>query len=216
MRYLTYKVSEIIKINNVALNYNIDNNTLNILHLEYRTDRELNFKKEIKEQEIKNVTVWLGVQNRQIPFLAIMQGFKRIVQHAKNENLPYVHIAEDDFCFTDLGAWDYYIANTPKEFDLYLGMIYEAELNENSRITRGFCGLTLFTVHSRFYDTFLSMHELNNADRELGRFAENYKYIVCNPFVCQQLDGFSDNKNKTATYGHLLEGRKLFNRNIHF
>lgn len=184
--------------------------TLNILHLPERVDRKISFEKELQEQGITNFKVWDGIKIPQLPFTGISMSHKRIIQDAKDRGLNRCVIAEDDIYFSCLHSWEYYLDNVPESFDLYFGCVYDSTINDDGRILFGFAGLTLYMVHEKFYDTFLSMNPMNNLDRELGKFAWKYRYMVCPQFVAHQRDGFSDHKKENATYGHLIEGVKMF------
>ena len=61
-------------------------------------------------------------------------------------------------------------------------------------------------MNSRFYDVFLSVPENQNIDRALRNRG---KFIVCNPLVAIQHNGFSDNIKQPCNYDIHLKG-KLF------
>jgi len=117
-----------------------------------------------------------------------------------------VCIAEDDLVATHENSWKYYLSQMPESFDLYLSMIYLGEIDENNRV-KDFTGMTLYTVHSRFYETFLNTDPTEHIDRSLNGKGE---YIVCSPFTFIQRDGLSANTGKLETYGHLLRSRRLY------
>lgn len=135
----------------------------------------------------------------------ISRAFKKIVRYAKKNNLEMICIGEDDLIFTSSNAWKYYIENIPDEFDLYLGGIYSGQL-EGNRIVNGYSGNTLLTIHSRFYDFFLSANEdpqglaLGHIDRWLGNFCFDKEYFVCLPFIVRQQAGYSENHRKIQNY----------------
>ena len=115
-------------------------------------------------------------------------------------------IAEDDIKFTDIGAFDFYLKNIPNDFDLYLGGIIWGHL-ENDNSVKDFSGTMLYMIHERFYDTFLSVDEHYHIDRSLknkGRF------VVCNPMIAVQHNGFSDNLERLMNYDVYLKGRKFY------
>ena len=146
------------------------------------------------------IKVWEGVTEDEVfPCRNISQAFKKIVQYAKEERLPFVRIAEDDMVLTSKKSWQYYIDNTPDDYDLYLGGIYAGRLNGN-RILDQYSGHTLITVHERFYDFFLSAEENFQIDNWLGRFSSEKKYIVTLPFVVKQMTGYSENKKLIPDY----------------
>lgn len=181
---------------------------VNAINLKKRPDRLASFIGQAWEQGFE-YSIWEGIETPQFVFVGISNSHKQIIQDAKHKGLKMVTVAEDDVKFSAPGSWKYYIDNIPDSFDLYFGSVYKARI-ENGRITHGFSGLTLYTVHERFYDVFLSMKEMNHLDRELGRFAYKYEYRVCEPMVAFQSDGYSDNRKQFESYGHLLEGIKLF------
>ncbi len=181
---------------------------VNVINLPHRIDRMMQFDKQSKEQEFEYKR-WDGQIVQQIPFLGISKSHKSIIQYAKSSGMTSVTVSEDDTCFSSFGAWDYYCENEPNEYDIYFGSVYKSII-EKGKMNFGLSGLTLYTVHERFYDTFLSMKEMNHLDRELGRFAWKYDYIVCEPMVAYQSDGWSDNKQSDEKYGYLLEGIELY------
>lgn len=153
------------------------------------------------------VRFWPGIvgDNDVFRSLNIMRAFKKIVQYAKEERLPFVCIAEDDMVLTSDGAWKYYNDNLPNDFDLYSGGIYAGQIIDN-RIVNGFSGNTLLTVHESFYDFFLSADEdlLGTAtahlDRWLGMYCDKKKYFVVTPFVVRQMGIYSDNQRRKIEY----------------
>jgi hypothetical protein len=198
--------------------------TLNFIHLKkelFEPDtpqyaeavfREGNIQKQVTEQGITDFKIWDGIITSQIPFTGISRAFKRVVLDAKDKGLKHCAIAEDDMYFKSSKGWQYFLDNMPEDFDIYMGCAYKSIINKNNKIEFGFSGLTLICVHERFYTDFLSMKEMNNLDRELGRFAWKYKYMVCEPFVCHQHANFSFHQGKEIeSYDYLLEGRQLYN-----
>lgn len=188
---------------------------LNIIHLESRMDRLQSLMEETSMQSIA-YKLWPGVttHSEYTNHRNISIAHKAIVRDAKEKNLPHVIIAEDDIKFSSAGAWKYYLDNTPKSFDLYSGLIYAGEVDpETNRIisTKGMSGTnTLYTISSRFYDFFLAVDESKHLDRELGRFGNINEYYVCNPMVCTQMGGMSDNFRREYYYDAFLENKILY------
>src|SRR5574338_29290 len=119
-----------------------------------------------------------------------------------------VLIAEDDFKLLGAGAYQYFLNNVPDDYDIYLGGIMDGSIDENNIVTDFFCGLTLYMVHERFYDKFLSIHKFGNLDRLLAGMG---KFVVCNPMVVSQHGGYSDNKKQIVqSYDQKLIGRNLW------
>lgn len=180
-----------------------------------REERLLSVCKQSKEHGFA-VRFWEGIIEER-GATGINKSFKKIVRWAKEQNLPYICIGEDDLVFSAPGAWQYYLDNMPSEFDLYSGGIYSGEIKDG-RIVNGYSGNTLITVHKNFYDFFLSASEdpaglgLGNLDRWLGNFAFEKNYRVVEPFVVLQLEGYSDNHRRNTQHASYLENMKLFGR----
>jgi hypothetical protein len=164
---------------------------------------------EISGQGITNYRFWDGVyQSHLKPKENISLAHKQIVEYAKVAEWGSVCICEDDVRFTAPGAWDYFMANVPNDFDLYLASVYVGELAKDNTVC-SFSGLTLYVIHNRFYDKLLSANPNEHLDRTL---AGQGKYVVCNPFIAEQYDGWSGNTMKEEKYGNLMKGRNLFGR----
>lgn len=177
---------------------------LNILN--GRSERYAHCLEQVKSQAINAVlwdSVYLG--GRSTVKETINASHKQIVRYAQLAEWEYVQIAEDDIVFTKPYSCDYYMSKMPEDFDIYLGMVYLGDIDENS-VVKDFTGLTLYTVHRRFYDTFLSVPDDDHLDRLLSGLGV---YKVCQPFVCKQLNGFSSNTGKMENYDELLKSREF-------
>ena len=180
--------------------------TINIIHLSNRIDREKSFCKELYEQNISDYKIWEGISDAKIPYRGISKAHKQIVKHAQDNSLQEILIAEDDLKFTSTGSFEFFLKNKPKDFDIYLGGIYFGDLNIDNTVS-DFSGLTFYIINQRFFETFLSIGEDDNIDRGLKNKG---KFVVCNPFVVIQCNGFSDNMKRYCNYDSYLMGRKLF------
>lgn len=172
-----------------------------------RAERLPRLKQELLTQGVTDFEFWKGIYLPSVK-RSINLAHKQIIEYAQVAEWDEVTIAEDDIQFTHLDSWKYYLDNKPNDFDIYLGMVYLGEPDENNVIA-DFTGLTLYTVSRRFYDTFLSTDEDAHLDRALAGLG---KYIVCSPFVAIQYNGFSSNTGKDENYDSLLVNRKLFGR----
>lgn len=184
---------------------------LNIIHLKEREDRYAKLMCELCEQNITEYRICDGVKAR-FPFVGIRKAHQAVVRQAQSNGLPFVIVAEDDIKFLGKGAYEYYISQmpSPDSFDLYLGgFMLNGELNPDNTVKDGFfTGLTLYTMSSKFYDTFLSIRSNDNVDavlRGLGR------YVVCNPMIVSQHGGYSDNAGRIVqSYDSLFENRNTW------
>jgi hypothetical protein len=180
-------------------------NNINVIHLDHRQDRLELLAAELKTQNLK-ACIWPGIPDSKDPKRGISQAHKRIVVWAKEQQLPSVMIAEDDIKFTAPGAFDHFMKNQPADFDLYLGGIYYGKIKEDNSVD-DFAGIMLYTIHERFYDTFISVDEQEHIDRGLAGMG---RFVVCNPIVALQHNGYSDNRGCYMDYNIYLSDRQLF------
>jgi hypothetical protein len=171
-------------------------NILHIIHLSRRKDRKASVLQQLFEQEILDFQFWEGIEEG-LPIRDIARAHKSVVRWARESGLPSVLIAEDDLQFTAPGAFRYYQERVPTDYDLYLGSINYGKIQPDQSV-EDFSGTTLYTIHSRFFDTFLSTREDSNIDRAL---AGKGKYKVCDPLVAYQVNGYSDNSQRFIDYG---------------
>ncbi len=180
--------------------------TLHIIHLPHRTDRWKTLTQELKDQSIIDYRVWHGVEDPEQPYRGIAKAHKQIIQYAKDNNLESILIAEDDVRFTASKALLYFLSKEPSTYDLYLGGISSGRLNPDQTVTN-FSGLMLYKMRQQFYDTFLSLTEDSHIDRTLKNKGI---YIVCNPFIAIQHNGYSDNKKIIVNYDRYFSNRELY------
>lgn len=181
---------------------------INVISLPERADRKKHIIQEFKEQGIEKYEFWEGVKH-DLPFVGIQRAHKQIVLDAKNKGLTEVCIAEDDLSFPDIGAWNYFIESVPESYNLFLSSIYWGIIKEDNTV-EDFSSLTLYLIHSSYYDTFLSTPENQHIDRgQKGRG----KFVVCNPFTSFQIEGYSDNvKRETDYFQQYMKGRVFYSQ----
>lgn len=187
---------------------------VNCLHLTDREDREILSKRQAKEQGYY-IRYWEGMVISTDRKQGICLSFKKIIKNAKECGDKYCCIMEDDCQFFKAAdgklAWDYYLENMPEDFDIYFGMIYVGEIRDN-RIISVFSAMTLFTVHERFYDFFLNIPDSCHVDRHLGLYSNQFKFMVCDKFVCEQDGSKSSNNLMQCDYTSYLKGRKIYGK----
>lgn len=178
-----------------------------IIHDLNDIERHNRLIKELSLQGITEYEFWDAIYDRESVRKGINQAHKQIIDYAHLKRWDMVLVMENDVRFCGLGAFDHYIGNIPQDFDIYLGGIYLGEIGQNS-ITKRFSGLHCYIVHSRFYETFLSVPDDEHIDiaiSELGVFK------VSHPFTSIQYNGRSNNTKKYENYDHLLQNRILYN-----
>lgn len=171
-----------------------------------RSERMPRLIKELEAQNIIDYDLWDGVYKYDSAKKNINAAHKQIVEYAKLAQWPEVAIAEDDVRFFAPGAWDYFLEHKPTDYDIYLSSIYMGTIKEDNTVDY-WCGFGLYTVSARFYDTFLSVDSNEHIDRGMKGLG---KFVVSNPFIADQYDGFSSNTGKDEKYFHLMQGRNIF------
>jgi len=178
---------------------------LNIIHDDNQFKRLEVLKQELETQGITDYKIWDAVHSDTV-IKSINLAHKQIVQDAKERELPFVTIAEDDLQFADKGAYDYYMNHFPVNYDLYLAGIFLGKLEEDNSV-KEFTGMTLYTVHRNFYNTFLATEENEHIDAALRNKG---KYIVCNPFTVRQHNGWSSTARQHCNFDMMFLNRPMF------
>ena len=179
---------------------------LNIIHLKHRTDRFELLMNELNTQGIAEYKIWDGIIDPILAARGISLAHKQIVKQAWKEKLSEILICEDDVHFTANGAFNFFIKNKPADFDIYLGGINECIIRKDNSVD-DFSGTTIYIINQRFYEAFLTLPESLNFDRALRNKG---KFIVCNPFIAIQHNGFSDNVKRFYNHEKYLQGRNLY------
>ncbi len=162
---------------------------------------------ELSNQGIENYYLWDAVHDPKGTYQGINKAHKQIIQWAKENGLPYVTVAEDDLQFFDKGAYEYFLNNEPKDYDLYLGGIFLGEIDDDNE-TQKFTGLSLYKCNYTFFDYFLSAEE--NEHLDIALCAVGGKFVVSNPFVVKQHNGYSTNEKRYMNYNFMFENRPIF------
>jgi len=179
---------------------------LNIIHLAERADRWQLLQDEFTVQNITNYRVWEGIVDDSLIRRGISRAHKNIIRYALEQGLPSVLIGEDDLHFTSPGAYDFYLANKPPVFDIYLAGIVYGNIDEN-KFTTDFSGLTLYLIHERFYNKMLALPEEEHIDRALSGCG---KFVVCDPMAVTPHNGYSDSSKRYIDYAPYLKGKNLY------
>lgn len=172
---------------------------INVINLERRDKRRISLMNHLDEMGCL-YKFWRAYEHpNQMPFECVAESHKMIVRDAKQRGLDSVLIAEDDLRFSSKKSLDYFMSNVPDKYDLFFGMIYTGTIQDR-RITHGFSGLQFYSIHQRFYDTFLSAPPKKHLDVWLGMHCHENLYYVSDPFICGAASGFSDNFNRQWTF----------------
>lgn len=163
----------------------------------------------IKQTVTPKYKFWNCIINRDSVVKSINASHKMIVNYAKDNNLPFVCIAEQDLEFTCNKAWQYFLEQIPKDFDIYLGCSYIKNVNPNTAVVDNFiCGFQLYILNQRYYDAFLSVPDDQHIDTAVGDLKGNV--VFCKPFVALQRSGFSSNNNAIVNYNAVLNEEDIY------
>lgn len=180
--------------------------TANVIHNPDNVDRFDRLRKELDRQKwVPDIQMWPAVFLDK-PYRGIMEAHKQIVRHAKEGEMPFVWIMEDDIRIPNIYGLEFFVEQRPDDFDIYLGGIYAGGILPNGAV-KNFSGLHCYMVHERFYDTFLSVPDNTHLDRALRGKG---KYVVCQPFAAIQYNGYSENTGQIENYDHWLKKYKIY------
>lgn len=181
-------------------------NKLNIIHNSYRPERYEPLMAELKKQEIVDYEIW-PCMIRDNVVESINLSHKMIVQDAKEKQLEYVIIGEDDLMFVADGAWKYFLDKKPAVFDIYSAATFVDDQHNKNIL----CGFQLYIVHSCFYDKFLAVPDNVHIDTHIDSMGGNFK--VCRPFACLQRSGWSSNNKAVVDYSTMVKKEDIYTGN---
>lgn len=146
----------------------------------------------LKNQNILHYNIWTAVALATNVVASINASHKAIVKWAKENNLPEVCIFEQDIIFTAPDAWQFFLKNKPKNFDLYFGGLYtQSSQNFVDKSTSKPIGFHCYVVSQVFYDVFLSTPDDEHIDKSLWGKGD---YKLCYPMPALQRPGYSFNE----------------------
>jgi len=181
-----------------------------VIHNSNNTERYERLLKELEVQGITDYQIFPAIHYVTSVKQGINHAHKSVIEYAAMAEFDEVCVMEDDIRFTHPKSWEFFLANKPKDFDIYLGGIYLGVLLEGNRI-ESFCGFHCYIVSKRFYSTFLSVPDDEHIDRCMTGLG---KFVVCNPMAAIQYNGFSSNTGKDENYDPLLNGRLLYDGTV--
>lgn len=182
---------------------------IHVIHDNRRIEREEPLHMEMHNQGLSrsDYVMWPASVLGDVPS-SINHSHKRIVEWAKIEELPMVCIAEDDLQFTATDAFEYYLKNMPKSFDLYLACTYITPVSLKKVV-----GFHLYIIHQKFYDKFLNVAPNVHIDTAMDDLDGDYHF--CYPFPAIQRAGFSANNMAVVNYNSVLKDEDIYGGKIH-
>ena len=137
---------------------------------------------------------------------SISLSHKNIIRYAKDNLLESITVFEDDIMFPAKDGFAHYMSQMPESYDIYLGGCYNFRLKPGN-IVDHFTATHCYTVHSKFYDTFLSVSEDVHIDTALNGLGT---YVLCYPVVAIQRPGYSANNMGFADHNQMLKPEDIY------
>lgn len=144
---------------------------------------------ELKRQGITSYRIIAPIEDSSSVIRSINLSHKNIIRRAKELKLDRVAVWEDDCVIPHPNGWNKFLDDMPEDFDIYLGGAYGLNrpiINPVLQLN----GFHCFIMHSRFYDTFLSIPDNVHCDTALDVLG---KFYVHYPFIAIQRAGWSAN-----------------------
>jgi len=189
----------------------LEHTEINIIYDNRQSDDYQRLIGEFAAQGITDYHFWEAICNKNSVVESINASHKMIVRWAKGNRKPFVVIAEQDLKFTALGGWDYFLKNTPKDYDVYIGGSY---LIDNRNVyepplvkVNEWVGNHLIIVHEKYYDKFLNVSDKDHIDTV---HRGNGDFYVCYPYPALQRAGYSFNQQAIANYNSALRPEDIW------
>lgn len=186
-----------------------------VINLPQRVDRYKEFTEEVKWIQLLPM-VMDGVPHT-MPERGIGQAHTNCIRYAKENELPFIIIMEDDIVFQGKQkTYPHFIQcmeNSPESWDILFGGVYNRGMttayNEWWEKLTTFCGLHFYIVHERCYDKLLQWNGVEHFDRWVSK--QSLECFVTSKYIAHQRDGYSDNMKGYTKYNdeHLETHRLL-------
>lgn len=178
-----------------------------IINLKHRIDRYDHMVTEMTKLPISYEFVEGIVDETRTCF----QSQKKCIQLAKENNLPYVLVLEDDAIFTENAIE--ILENTFNEVQqlnwdmFFLGANLQSMAirisNSLLKLTRAYAAHA-YMVHERFYDTILELPHDREMDVHYHNLMSDHNVYMCDPMIAYQIPSHSD----------LQDGYRDYNQSI--
>jgi glycosyl transferase family 25 len=188
-----------------------------IINLKERDDRKSYILEEIKKLPGLSYEIVDAIRDETKTCFA---SHIKCIQQAKDNNLPYVLILEDDAMFTNdcitifNSAFDQ-IQN--KQWDmLYLGANLNSPAHSITPLLLKLSGAYTthaYMVHERFYDTILNLKLDFEIDVCYSKLMENHNVYMCDPIIAYQLPSYSDLQDGYRDYNQAMIDNYLKHKN---
>jgi GR25 family glycosyltransferase involved in LPS biosynthesis len=180
-----------------------------IINISTREDRRIHIINEVSKLPFIKPTIVEGIVDGTG---TCFQSQRKCIQNAKELQLEYVLVLEDDALFTDnceeiLKKSFLEIQNI--EWDmLFLGANLFSPAYKVSehllKLTGAWCAHA-YIVHNRFYDTILSLPPNKEMDTHYGELMDKHNVYISNPMIAYQLPSYSNLQNGFRDYNEAID-----------
>lgn len=184
-----------------------------IINLKHRIERYNHIIEEVKKLPILDCKVVEAIIDET---RTCFQSHLKCIRLAKDNNLPYVLILEDDAIFTEncLEIFQQTFKEVDKlDWDMfYLGANLQAPVvHMSSSIVKLNKAYTThaYMVHSRFYNTILNLEHVNEIDVCYSSLMSTNNIYMCTPMTAYQLPSYSDLQNGFRDYNGSIDNNFL-------
>jgi len=171
------------------------------MNLDIRSDRWAQVNQDFKIlQDILPIklTRVSAIHNQTKPSIGTYDTVFKIIIMAKETNLEYVLILEDDLYIIDAEKIKMCLENVPDDWDMLSAGAYhytpDIPYNEHWMKMKDFCSMHFVVIRNTIYDKVLGCDKIGHIDRTIGKMAKNKEInmYLMHPMPCQQRPGFSD------------------------
>jgi GR25 family glycosyltransferase involved in LPS biosynthesis len=139
------------------------------------------------------------------------QSQKKCIQLAKENNLPYVLVLEDDAVFTDNVIeilQNTFLEIQTLQWDMFfLGanlQTFASRISSSILKLNGAYAAHAYMVHERFYDTILNLPHVCEMDVHYHDLMSTHNIYMCDPMIAYQLPSHSDLQDGYRDYNQAM------------
>jgi GR25 family glycosyltransferase involved in LPS biosynthesis len=177
-----------------------------IINLKHRTDRREHIEQEVLISN--NYTIIEGIVDET---KTCFQSQKKCIQLAKENQLPYILVLEDDAIFTDdsFSILEHAFAEIQTmQWDMFfLGANLQTLANRVSDSLlklNGAYAAHAYMVHERFYDTIINLPHVCEMDVHYHNLMPDHNIYMCDPMIAYQLPSHSDLQDGYRDYNQAM------------
>lgn len=192
---------------------------INIIHQSSNEKRKTLLLKQLESNSVHSYRFFEAITTEETFARSCGMSHITLIKQAKENNLPYVIIAEDDLKFTDTNSYNKFLELINKasqtDCDILLSGVYVNKKiigeNKEIQVIKKYNGCHLYCIFEKAYDRCLEF-EQTPIDEHIDNFyCKNLVSYVCYPFVAVQQDNiYSDNVKQIVDYSWMINIQELY------